>query len=99
MELLHKSKSHLDLHIKLNGRFPKENLCPSGSPTVKVPGDDTFLNDFVDLYTKNLALKESPSMCLLRVVVAKMSGNSAPKFLMLVYNFYLGLNCTSRKDF
>ena len=28
-----------------------------------------------------------------------MSGNSAPKFPMLAYNFYLGLNCTSRKAF
>ena len=28
-----------------------------------------------------------------------MSGNSAPKFPMLAYNFYLGLNCTSRKSF
>ena len=28
-----------------------------------------------------------------------MSGNSAPKFPMLAYNFYLGLNCTYRKAF
>ena len=28
-----------------------------------------------------------------------MLGNSAPKFPMLAYNFYLGLNCTSHKAF
>ena len=28
-----------------------------------------------------------------------MSGNSAPKLQMPAYNFYLGLNCTSRKSF
>ena len=28
-----------------------------------------------------------------------MSGNSTPKFPLLAYNFYLGLNCTSRKAF
>ena len=38
-------------------------------------------------------------MCLLQGVVAKMSVNGDPKFPMLAYNFYLGLNCTSRKSF
>ena len=40
MELLHKIKHHIDIHIKLKGRFPKYNLCPYGSPTVQVPGAD-----------------------------------------------------------
>ena len=65
MELLHKSKSHLNLHIELKGRLPKKKLYPSGYPIVQVPGSDAFLNDFFDLYTKNFVLKESLSMCLL----------------------------------
>ena len=57
MEMLHKIKYHLDLHIEPKGRFPKEKLCPSGSPIVQFPGADASLNVFVDLYTKNNALK------------------------------------------
>ena len=99
MELLHKNKSHLDLHIELKGRSPKEKLHPSGSPNIQVIGADAYLNNFVDLYTKKYALKESLYLCLLQGVVANISGNSAPKFPMLMYNFYFGMNCTSRKAF
>ena len=59
MKLLHKIKSHLGLHIDMKGIFLKEKLCPSGSPIIKVPGYDAFLNYYFDLYTKNPALKES----------------------------------------
>ena len=57
MELLHNIKYHIDLHIKLKGRFPKYNLYPSGYTIVQVTGADAFLNIFFDLYTKNPALK------------------------------------------
>ena len=96
---MHKSKSHLDLRIELKGRLLKDNLYPSGYHIVQVPGDNAFLNDSVGLYTKNPALKEILYLCLLRGVVAKMSGNSTPKLLMLVYNFYLILNSTSHNSF
>ena len=96
---MHKSKSHLDLHIELKGRLLKDNLYPSGYPIFQVPGDNAFLNDSVGLYTKNPALKEILYLCLLRGVVAKMSGNSDPTFPMLAYNFYFGINCTYRKLF
>ena len=99
MEMLHKRKSHLYLHIKLKLRLPKDNIFPSEYPIVQIPGADVFLNDFVGLCTKNPVFKGIVSLCLLREVVAKMSGNSAPKFPMLAYNFYLGINCTSRKAF
>ena len=99
MELLHKRKYHLDLHIELRGRFPKEKLCPSGSPIVKVTGANSFLNALIGLYTKNPAFKESLYVCLIQGTVENISGNSAPKLTMLAYNFYLGLNCTSRKAF
>ena len=38
-------------------------------------------------------------MCLLQGVILKISVNSDPKFTMLTYNFYLGLNCTSCEAF
>ena len=47
-ELLYKRKPHLDIHIKLKGRFPKEKICLYGSPIVQVPGLNSFLNYFVD---------------------------------------------------
>ena len=65
MELLHKSKSHLDLHIKLKGGLPIEKLCPYGSSIVQVTGANALLNYYFYLYTKNHALKESLSVCLL----------------------------------
>ena len=38
MEMLHKRKSHIDLHIELKGILSKEKLCPTGYPIVQVPG-------------------------------------------------------------
>ena len=83
MEPLHKSKYHIDLRIKLEGRFPKEKICPSGYTIFQVPVYDEFLNRFVYLYTKKTELREILYVCLLRGFVAKMFGNSSPKLLIL----------------
>ena len=81
-------KSHLDLYSDLKSNLPPEELHPEGSDIDEVPGADSLLINFNNLYKENPTIRNYLSFCLLCGIVANMSGNINPTLILKAYNFF-----------
>ena len=70
----------------------------SGSITV-TKGQDTFLYDFIEIYTTNKEMQDSLLSALMQVMVSKLNGRSNPELPEKAMNFFIACDSMSRKTF
>ena len=62
-------------------------------------GQDSFLYDFVEMYTTNKEMQDSLLSALMQVMVSKLNGRQNPELPVKAMNFFIAIDSMSRKTF
>ena len=87
-DLIRTVQSSLELHHELKFTLQPQKLNSEGSDIYQVPGADYFLNRFIKFYKGSPKMRDDLYVHLLRVVVAKISGNQNSILPLKSYNFF-----------